>query len=238
MRKTPVPRCELCTARRSGGLCGLRSDKAGRFAEERVAHLFERGKPLFHEGLPAHSLFIIHSGRVRVFRTWTNGDEQVLRLLGPGELVGYRPLFANELYGASAEAVEDSMICVVPREVVFERLRQDPEIALQLLAKLSVELRLSEDLMMDLIRRPVRERAARLLLGLAQDGTSGPAPGVIDSAQVRRQDLARMIGTTPETFSRILRGLAERRIVDVSRDRIVVRDAERLRRAAGERDPS
>jgi len=237
MRKPPVPRCELCTARHPAGLCGLRSEKAGRFAGERVAHLFERGQSLFREGLPAHSLYIIHSGRVRVFRTWTNGDEQVLRLLGPGELVGYRPLFANELYGASAEAVEDSMICVVPREVVFERIREDPGIAIELLAKLSVELRLSEDLMMDLIRRPVRERAARLLLGLAHEGADGGPPRPIDSGRIRRQDLARMIGTTPETFSRILRGLAERRIVDVTRERIVVRDVPRLRRAAGERDP-
>lgn len=220
-----------------GGLCGLHPGPAGGFAESRVAHLYERGQAIFHEGLPAHSLFIIHSGRVRVFRTWTNGDEQVLRLLGPGEIIGYRPIFANEPYGASAEAVEDSAICVVPREDLLERIRQDPEMALALLAKLSLELRLSEDLMMDLIRRPVRERAARLLLSLVEDGPGGPEDRSIVSSQIRRQDLARMIGTTPETFSRVLSGFAQRGIVELSRERIVVRNAAMLRRAAGERDP-
>jgi CRP-like cAMP-binding protein len=236
MRKRPVPRCEFCAAKHPGGLCGLNSGTAGRFAESRVPHVYERGQIIFHEGLPAHSLFIIHSGRVRVFRTWTDGEEQVLRLLGPGEIVGYRPIFANEPYGASAAAVEESSICVVPREDVLERIRQEPALALGLLAKLSLELRLSEDLMMDLIRRPVRERAARLLLGLVETEGSGAEARSVVSNQIRRQDLARMIGTTPETFSRVLRALAQRGIVELSRERVVVRNLALLRRAAGERD--
>lgn len=236
MGRRPVPRCEICAAQNPGGLCGLRSKGMGRFATNRVAHLYERGQAVFHEGLPAHSLFIIHTGRVRVFRTWKDGEEQVLRLLGPGEIVGYRPLFANEPYGASADAVEDSAICVVPREAVFERIRRDPDLALDLLAKLSRELRISEDLMMDLIRRPVRERAARLLVSLVETGGDGPWPRAILSRQLPRKDLARMIGTTPETFSRVLRGFAQRGLVELTRERIVVRDAARLRRAAGERE--
>ena len=173
---------------------------------------------------------------MRVFRTWKNGEEQVLRLLGRGEIVGYRPIFANEPYGASAEAVEDSHVCVVPREAVLERIRRDPELALELLAKLSLELRISEDLMMDLIRRPVRERAARLLMGLVGEGSGGPEDQTIQSCQVRRQDLARMIGTTPETFSRVLRSFAQRGIVELTRERIVVRNVALLRRVAGEGD--
>ncbi len=236
MRRKPIPRCEVCTAQNPGGLCRLRTGPAGRFAEERVAQLFTRGQALFHEGWPAQSLFIIHSGLVRVFRTWRNGEEQVLRLLGAGEIVGYRPLFANEPYGASADAVEESTICVVPREVVLDRIRRDPELGLQLLGKLSTELRLSEDLMMDLIRRPVRERAARLLTGLLDRSGRSPQAMAAASGQIPRKDLARMIGTTPETFSRVLRSFADRGIVELTRDRILVRNPELLRRVAGERE--
>ena len=236
MRKRALPRCEICTAQNPGGVCRLRSGPAGRFAEERSSQLFTRGQVLFHEGWPAHSLFIIHSGLVRVFRTWRNGDEQVLRLLGPGEIVGYRPIFANEPYGASADAVEESAICVVPRDVVLDRIRRDPELGLQLLGKLSTELRISEDLMMDLIRRPVRERAARLLMGLLEGSGRSPEAMAATLGHIPRKDLARMIGTTPETFSRVLRSFAERGIVELTRDRILVRDPALLRRVAGERD--
>ena len=236
MPRRPFPRCEICAAQSPGGVCRLKSGAAGRFAGSRTAQVYTRGQALFHEGWPAESLFIVHSGRVRVYRTWTNGDEQVLRLLGPGEIVGYRPLFANEPYGASAEAIEDSSICVVPRAVVLERLRDDPALALEMLAKLSRELRISEDLMMDLIRRPVRERAARLLLGLVEDAGQTATPRVIRSRDLPRQDLARMIGTTPETFSRVLRTLAQRGAIELDRERIVVRNTALLRRAAGESD--
>lgn len=235
MRKRPFPRCELCAAQAPGGVCRLKAGAAGRFAGSRTAQAYSRGQALFHEGWPAESLFIVHSGRVRVFRTWKNGDEQVLRLLGPGEIVGYRPLFANEPYGASAVAIEDSSICVVPRDAVIERLREDPALALEMLAKLSRELRISEDLMMDLIRRPVRERAARLLLSLVEE-PGAAAPRVIRSRELPRQDLARMIGTTPETFSRVLRVLAQRGAIELDRERIVVRNVALLRRAAGERE--
>lgn len=236
MRKKPFPRCDVCSARNPGGMCRLRSGPAGRFAGQRVAQVFERGQALFHEGWPAHSLYILHSGRVRVFRSWKTGEEQVLRILGPGEILGFRPIFADEPYGASADALEESSICVVPRETVVERIRQDPDLALELLAKLSRELRISEDLMMDLIRRPVRERAARLLMGLVEGVGAAPDEAAVAVARIPRKDLARMIGTTPETFSRVLRGFAQRGIVELSRGRIVVRDAELLRRVAGERD--
>lgn len=237
MRKRPFPRCEVCSAKAPGGVCRLQEGVAGRFAGNRISHVYERGQAIFHEGWPAESLFILHSGRVRVFRTWRNGEEQVLRLLGPGEILGYRPLFAGEIYGASAQAIEDSTVCVIPKSVVLERLRQDPELALQLLDKLSRELRISEDLMMDLVRRPVRERAARLLIGLVESSQATSEPGAILSRQVPRKDLARMIGTTPETFSRVLGDFARRGIVQLTRERIVVRDERLLRRAAGERDP-
>lgn len=236
MRKKPFPRCDVCSARGPGGPCRPRSGTAGRFSGHRVAQVFARGQSLFHEGGPAHSLFILHTGRVRVFRTWSTGEEQVLRILGPGEIIGFRPIFADETYGASADALEESSLCIVPRTAVIERIRQDPELALELLAKLSRELRISEDLLMDLMRRPVRERAARLILGLVEGAGAANGASSAVATPIPRKDLARMIGTTPETFSRVLRGFADRGIVEVTRARIVVRNAALLRRVAGEHD--
>jgi CRP/FNR family transcriptional regulator len=116
---------------------------------------------------------------------------------------------------------------------VRELLRDEPEMALELLAKLARELRVSEDLMMDLLHRPVLQRAARLLLSLFEDNRDAAEPAVIQSQHLRRLDMARMIGTTPETFSRTLRGFAQRGIVTLTRDRIWIRDQALLRKVAG-----
>ena len=87
---------------------------------------------------------------------------------------------------------------------------------------------------MDLLHRPVRQRAARLLLILLKDNRGAADPAILQSHHLRRQDMARMIGTTPETFSRVLRGFAQRGIVALARDRICIRDHTLLHKVAGE----
>lgn len=169
-----------------------------------MEHAYPRGQARFHAGDPALSLHVIRSGRVHVFSRWRDGDEQVLRLLGPGEILGYRAVLAGESYNSSAEAVVDTRACIVPGETVREMLRANPELATQMLEKLARELRVSEELMMELVHRPVGQR------------------------------MARMVGTTPETLSRTLRRLAQRGVPVVTRECIRIRDLERPRRAAGE----
>jgi CRP/FNR family transcriptional regulator, polysaccharide utilization system transcription regulator len=234
MVKNSPDRCIVCRTRSGGLLCGLNRRTQDRVERDKATHVFRRGQLIFYAGAPAHALYVVRSGRVKVFRTWRGGEEQVIRLLGPGELLGYRPVLANEPYVASAEAVEDSTLCIIPAATVRELLRDQPEAALELLAKLARELRLSEDLMMDLLHRPVRQRAARLLLNLLEDNRRAVEPEVIQSHHLRRQDMARMIGTTPETFSRVLREFAEHGIVALARDRIQLRDHARLLKVAGE----
>jgi CRP-like cAMP-binding protein len=235
MTQDPDRRCAGCRARSSGLLCGLGGRALERLERERGAHRYRRGQVIFSAGAPIEALYVVRSGRVKVYRTWHDGEEQVLRLLGPGEILGYRPLFAGEPSRAGAEAVVDSEICVVPRATVHELVRGDPELALQLLAKLARELRISESLMMDLVRRPVRQRVARLLLTLLADNRGARDPAAIVSRELMRKDMARRVGTTPETFSRVLRAIAQAEAVSLTRDHIRVRDEAVLRRIAGER---
>jgi len=237
MVKPSPDRCAVCKWRSTGLICGLSTRARSRLEQDRTTHVFRRGQPIFYAGAPAQALYVVRSGRVKVFRTWRGGEEQVLRLLGPGEILGYRPLLANEPNAASAEAVEESTLCIIPAATVRELLRGEPKVALELLAKLARELRLSEDLMMDLLHRPIRQRAARLLLSLLEDNHRAAEPAVIQSQHLRRQDMARMIGTTPETFSRVLRGFAQRGIVTLARDRICIRDHALLRKVAGATHP-
>jgi len=234
MVKNSPDRCATCKSRSTGFVCGLSARARKRLEQDKTTYVFQRGQLIFYAGAQAHALYVVRSGRVKVFRTWRGGEEQVLRLLGPGELLGYRPLLANEPYVAGAEAVEDSTLCMIPAATVRELLRDEPEVALELLAKMARELRLSEDLMMDLLHRPVRQRAAHLLLTLLEDNRRADEPAILQSHHLLRQDMARMIGTTPETFSRVLREFAQRGIVSLARDHIRIREHAMLRMVAGE----
>jgi CRP-like cAMP-binding protein len=102
---------------------------------------------------------------------------------------------------------------------------------------LANELRISEDLMMDLLHLPVRQRVARLLLGVLSHHKKGSEPGKLADKELKRKEMAAMIGTTPETFSRVLHAFAQAGIVSLSRDSIRVRDAALLQRIAGDASP-
>ncbi len=236
--KPNSPRCAACRRRGAPTLCSLFEDAQHGVASRAAVHTFRRGQLLLHAGLPVTALYVVHTGSVKVFRTRRNGDEQVLRLLGPGELLGYRPLLAGEPAVASAEAVEDCTVCVIPAADLRAMIAGLPDLARALLGKLARELRTSEDLMMDLLHHPVRQRVARLLLSLDEHTRGGSHPGVIDGRHLRRQDMARMIGTTPESLSRVLRALADRGVVALSRNSLRILQAAALRAMLRDDDSS
>ena len=230
---TPPSRCTVCQSQPPGFTCGLNPRVQAAVGTATVTQAYRRGQTVFLAGTPASALYVVHSGQVKIFRGGPGGEVQVLRVLGPGEILGYRPLLANELYASSGEAVEDSALCVIPAAIVRDLLRDIPEFAIELLAKLARELRVSEDLMMGLLHHPVRRRAARVLLALLEDNRHASDPMILRTRHLRRQDMARMIGTTPETFSRVLRDFCQRGMVSLSRDHIRVRDMDLLKKAAG-----
>jgi CRP-like cAMP-binding protein len=238
MPKTAANRCSICRARTEGFFCALVGEARERFDRDVVMHTFRRGQVLAHAGTPAQALYVVRTGWVKVYRPWPSGDDQVLRLLGPGELIGYRPLLANEPFFATLEAVEDSTVCIIPADTVRDLLRQSPGMATEFLAKLARELRISEELMMDLIRRPVLQRVARMLLHLLPDAREFPGSPTVLTSGLRRKDMARMIGASPETFSRTLRTLALRGAVSLSRTSLRVRNRPLLKRIAGAPEPS
>lgn len=229
--------CTLCERRTSHPSCILRT-WTGELLESRVVvHRYRRGQVIFCAGMPLQALHVVRSGRVKISRTELRGEEQVIRLLGPGEIFGYRPLLAGEPAAASAEAVEDCTICLLSAQAVPELLRQSPELSHYLMTKLARELRTSEDLLMDLLHRPVRRRAARLLLSLFNDTRGARDHGTLRSSHLKRQDMARMIGTTPETLSRVLRGFARRGAVELGRTHIRILREDLLVKLAGDLPP-
>jgi len=225
--------CAICRARDTGLFCGLSGPVGERLQMHRTVEHVRRGQTIFREGAEATALFVVATGLVKVSNMWKGGTEHVLRVLGPGEILGYRPLLAEEPYSASAEAIEDTTVCVFRADAVCEALRDAPALAFELLTKLARELRRSEQLMLDLLHRRASERVARLLLALPEWTDQGPAATSYWSRGLTHKSMATLIGVTPETFSRALKALERKGVVLATRERIEIRDLAALRRAAG-----
>lgn len=158
-----------------------------------------RGDILFHEGDPGLGLWICHSGRVRLSRRGPDQHERVFKIVRPGETFAEVALFESRTYPATATVLEEGTMFVVPTPEVRALLR-DEAFRDDFLAMLSSKLR-------HLAQRAVDTQAADLATRFERflDEQFGGAETVV--TQLRRRDVADVLGVTPETFSRLLRDL-------------------------------
>jgi CRP/FNR family transcriptional regulator len=199
----------------------------------KVPHMVASGRLLFDEGAPPFAVHCIRMGRVKLFKSGPGGEEQIIRILGSGDLVGYRAVLAGEPYAATAQALDDTTVCTIPARVLIELIRKSPDFALEVLAKVARELRISEETLVSLSRKSIRQRLAAVLILLSDSRPAAPLPRCPGTVRLARRDLAQLIATSPESISRALHRFATEGSVECSRKEIRLLDLPALRRAAG-----
>ncbi|UCH84290.1 MAG: Crp/Fnr family transcriptional regulator [Candidatus Latescibacterota bacterium] len=217
-----APRCGNCRPRTRGLFGSLSSTHTIKLDREKTAHDYDRGQIIFYEGTPPLAIYCIHSGIVKLYKTGKNGTHIMIRILGPGDVIGYRALLANEPYAATAEAVDTTTACTITRDTINILLKNDPKLILQLLSKLATELRVSEDQMVTRLQEPVRQRTARFLMWLRESLWSGSRRSNTIVVPLLREEMAQMVGTTPETFSRTLRKFSHDGVIKYDRKSITI----------------
>jgi CRP/FNR family transcriptional regulator len=155
------------------------------------------------------------SGRVKVFKLSPDGKEQIFHILGPGEPFGEAAVFAGEKFPAYAEALTESRVCFFPRPAFVGLIKKNPSLALNMLAVLSRRLRKFAALVEDLSLKEVPGRLAAYLLFLSER-KKGMRELELD---VSKNQLAGLLGTIPETLSRILARMARERFIKASGQR-------------------
>ena len=174
-----------------------------------------RGQVLFHEGEPAGFLPVLLAGRVKLFRAGAEGREQVLHLVRAPASFAEAAVFGPGVFPATAEGVEASRVARVSRAPFLDLIRHRPEVALALLASLSVWMRRLVQLVDGLALHSVEERvAAYLWSAFSRSGVT-----LLAGAQIRLEDpkhlIAALCGTAPEVLSRTFRRLAESGAVQI-----------------------
>lgn len=198
-----------------------------------VDRAFKRGENIFSEGDEGIGFYIIVSGRAKIFKLSSDGKEQILHIFGPGEPIGEAAVFAGKKFPAHAAALEETRTFFFPRNAFVDLIRKDPSMALTMLAVLSHRLHQFTSLVEDLSLKEVPGRLASYLLLLSQRG-KGKSEVSLD---ISKSQLASLLGTIPETLSRILAKLTREGLIQLVGQRqirlIDRRGLEEL--AAGER---
>ncbi len=172
---------------------------------------------IFSEGEPASGFYILLSGRLKIYKLSLEGKEQILHIIEPGEPFAEVALFSETAFPAYAEAIEKSEVMFLSRNAFRQLIGNDPSIAMNMLAILSQRLKYFTRLIEDLSLKEVPQRLAAYLLFLAKrDGSDHVTLGI------SKGQLASLLGTIPETLSRIMAKMAGQGLITVNGRKIAL----------------
>jgi CRP/FNR family transcriptional regulator, dissimilatory nitrate respiration regulator len=203
---------------------GLPMDQIDHVIRIVVEKHFNRGETIFFEGDAGKGFYMVESGKVKIYKMSLSGKEQILHIFGPGEPFGEVPVFHGQPFPATAEALMKTTLLFFPRDKFVRLVHEMPSIALNMLAVLSMRLRRFASQIENLSLKEVPARLADYLLYLSEE--KGNADTI--ELEISKGQLASLLGTIPETLSRIFAKMSEEGLIAVEGRTIRIMDREGL----------
>jgi cAMP-binding proteins - catabolite gene activator and regulatory subunit of cAMP-dependent protein kinases len=207
---------------------GLSRGQHEALARIAINRSYRKGQTIFSEGDEGVGFYAIISGRVKIFKLSPEGKEQILHIMGPGEIFGEVPVFAGREYPANAEAHINSSLLFFPRNSFIQLVKKDPSLSLNMLALLSSRLRKFAALIEDLSLKEVPARLAAYLLYLSNRSSNKDEFDL----DISKGQLASILGTIPETLSRILSKMGRQALIKSEGSRMRILDRTTLEEIA------
>jgi len=199
---------------------GLPDDQLEAIKKIAIEKQINKGEMVVSEGDEGKGFFVIVEGRVKVFKVSAEGKEQILHIFGPGQPFGEVPVFAGQRFPASAQAIDKARVLFFPRATIMDLITANPSLALNMLAEMSKKLRLFAMQIENLSLKEMPARLASYLIHLADE--QGQEKSV--TLKISKGQLASILGTIPETLSRIFAKLSGNNLIRVEGKEITLLD--------------
>jgi len=185
---------------------------------------YKKRAAIFSEGDQGNGFYLVKEGKVKIYMISPDGKEQILHIFGPGEPFGEVPVFAGKSFPAHAMALENSRLVFLPRDDFIALVAANPALALNLLAALSMRLRQFTKMIDALSLKEVPGRLAAHLLFLSEKQSDGDHLKL----ELSKTQLASLLGTIPETLSRMLSKLQREGFITIEGASISIVDRQGL----------
>lgn len=221
------PNCAECKMCESTLLSGLDANQLHELSEKKGWLAIKKGESVFNEGATPAGLFCLYDGSVKVTKIEDDGNEQIVRLAKRGSLIGYRALLCNDVYHASAVAIEDIHVCFLDKETYLKLLYSNPKIAAHTIQTLTSDLRFAENMMMNIACKHAKGRIAEIILILEEFYGVYEKDNTIKTT-LKREDIGHLAGTTTETSIRVLSDLSKEGTIELVGKRFRIKNREKL----------
>ncbi|OEU67326.1 MAG: transcriptional regulator [Desulfobacterales bacterium PC51MH44] len=191
---------------------GLPEDQLNKIWQIAIDKFYDKGKTVFMEGDDCNGFYIVADGKVKIYKVSFEGKEHILHIYGPGNPFGEVPVFSGQKFPANAQTILKSHLLFFPRAAFVDLISNNPSLSLNMLAVLSMRLRQFTVQIENLSLKEVPGRLASYLIYLADEQKTGD----LVSLTISKGQLASLLGTIPETLSRILAKMNKQNLVEVS----------------------
>jgi CRP-like cAMP-binding protein len=231
MQRFTKPDCQACPHQKNILMSCCSLEELEFINANKSTQYYQRGQFIYQEGSQAMGLFCINRGKIKLSKAAGDNKEQIVHLLREGEVVGYRALVAGTRYTHSAVALEDCVVCFVPRLDFWHLVQANYQFSTTLMQLLAQALGLAEERMLHLAYKPVRERLAGALM-LVQQTFHQEGEALPFRIALGREDLAALVGTAKETVSRLLSEFKEAGMIATRGSQITILKPARLQELA------
>ncbi|GAB4023033.1 MAG: Crp/Fnr family transcriptional regulator [Bdellovibrio sp.] len=197
--------CADCPSRGQGIFCNLDLASLQEVSGHKVTNVYKKGQTLFVQGNHPYGIYCVSSGNIKVSKVGSDGKESIVRIVSAGDVLGHRSLFTDQYYSATATALEDTKVCFIDKKYIMKVIQEKPEVALEVINKLSRDMGAAESRITSMHQKDVRERLAELFLLLKDTHGKKLDDGrwKLD-LKLTREEMATMIGTANETLIRFI----------------------------------
>jgi len=209
---------------------GLDDEAAASLGAQMTDTHLGRGEVLFHEGDSGDRLYVVTDGKIKLGRTSADGRENLLAILGPGQMFGELSLFDPGPRSTTATAVTDCSMQSLGHEELTIWLSDHPNVARALLHQLAARLRRTNDVVADLVFSDVPGRVAKALLDLSSRFGRRADDGIHVHHDLTQEELAQLVGASRETVNKALADFAMRGWLRLEPRSVVILDLDRLQR--------
>lgn len=223
-----MSKCEQCIVREFSSLKALNKDELIQLSDCKTSYTIKKGETIFEEGENVNGIYCIKDGICKLTKLSPNGKDQIVKLVKKGELLGQRSMISEEPVNLSAVALEDMQVCFIPKSDIMGYFDKNNQFSMNVMRTICSDLKDSDDHMVSMAQKTVKERLAETLLYLEE--TFGKSSDGSLNVQLSREELSGMIGTATESCIRLLSDFKKLGLIELNGKKIVLKDSSKLKR--------
>lgn len=218
--------CNQCIIKELNALNVLSDDELSEISRKKTALTFKKGTVIFEEGTKLNGVFCLRNGKCKVTKLSPNGNDQIVRFIQRGELVGHRSILSSSAAHLTVTALEDMEACYIPKEEIVDKFKNNPDFSFNITKSICTDLDNANISIANMAQKNVRERLADSLLFFEK--TFGVDNDGFLNISLSREEIANSIGTATESSIRLLSQLKKEKLIELKGKKIKILNKTKL----------